>query len=364
MTYLETIFYHNSLLAWSVAGGVALVVFAGLYLLKGLVVRQITAISRRTETKFDNIVAAALNRTKGWFIVLLAVRAGMLFLEFPPRVWMVLALVTIIGVLLQVAIWINAGIQAWLDVYTEQNLEDDAASVTTMQAVAFLARVLVWAVVLLMALDNLGVDITALIAGLGIGGIAIALALQNVLGDLFSSLSIVIDKPFVVGDFIIVGDELGTVEKIGLKTTRVRSLSGEQLVFSNSDLLSSRIRNFKRMGERRVVFGFGVTYQTPREKLRRIPQIVKELIDAEELARFDRAHFKEFGDFSLNFEVVFHVLRPDFNTYMDIQQSVNLGISEALEEMGVEFAYPTQTLYVARDRGAEAALAGGNGAAL
>lgn len=349
MTYLEAVFYHNSLLAWSVAGAVAVLVFFGLLLLKRIVVRQITAFSKKTETRLDNIVAVSLNRTRTWFIALLALRAASLFLEFPPRFWTMFALITVIGVLLQVAIWINAGIQAWLDYYTERNIEEDAASVTTMQAVAFLGRVLVWAVVVLMALDNLGVDITALVAGLGIGGIAIALALQNILGDLFSSLSIVIDKPFVVGDFIIVGEQLGTVEKIGLKTTRLRSLSGEQLVFSNSDLLSSRIRNFKRMGERRVVFAFGVTYQTPREKLERIPPVVRALIEAEELARFDRAHFKEFGDFSLNFEVVFHVLRPDFNTYMDIQERINLGIYRELEAMGVEFAYPTQTLYLAGD---------------
>jgi small-conductance mechanosensitive channel len=360
MTYLEAVFYHNSLLAWSVAGGVAALVFFGLLLLKRVLVRQITAFSRKTETRFDNIVAASLHRTRSWFILLLALRAASLFLEFPPRFWTMFALITVIGVLLQVAIWINAAIQAWLDFYTEKNLDEDAASVTTMMAVAFLGRVLVWAVVVLMALDNLGVDITALIAGLGIGGIAIALALQNILGDLFSSLSIVIDKPFVVGDFIIVGEQLGTVEKIGLKSTRVRSLSGEQLVFSNSDLLSSRIRNFKRMGERRVVFEFGVTYQTSREQLQRIPPAVRRLIDDEELARFDRAHFKEFGDFSLNFEVVYHVLRPDFNTYMDIQERINLGIYRELEEMGIDFAYPTQTLYLTRERGGGARAEAGS----
>jgi len=201
-------------------------------------------------------------------------------------------------------------------------------------------------VILLLALDNMGVDITALIAGLGIGGIAVALALQNVLGDLFASLSIVLDKPFVIGDFIIVDDLLGTVERIGLKTTRVRSLYGEQLVFSNSDLLNSRIRNYKRMFERRILFSIGVTYQTPHEKLATIPGIIREVIESQEQVRFDRAHFKEYGDSALKFEIVYYVLVPDYNTHMDIQQAINLAIVRRFEEEKIEFAFPTQTLYL------------------
>jgi len=196
----------------------------------------------------------------------------------------------------------------------------------------------------------MGVDITALIAGLGIGGIAVALALQNVLGDLFASLSIVLDKPFVIGDFIIVDDLLGTVEHIGLKTTRVRSLFGEQLVFSNSDLLNSRIRNYKRMHERRIVFSLGVTYQTPYEKLAAIPDIIREIIELQEQVRFDRAHFKEYGDFALEFEIVYYMLVPDYNAYMDTQQAINLALYERFEKEGISFAYPTQTLYVSAEQ--------------
>jgi len=195
-------------------------------------------------------------------------------------------------------------------------------------------------------LDNLGVDITALVAGLGIGGIAVALAAQNVLGDLFASLSIVLDKPFVVGDFLNVDDFLGSVEHVGLKTTRLRSLSGEQLVFSNNDLLNSRIRNYGRMFERRVVFSLGVTYETPPEKLRGIPTIIREAVEAKDKVRFDRAHFQKYGDFALVFEVVYYVLSSDYTLCMDIQQSVNLRIYERFAEEGIEFAYPTQKLYV------------------
>jgi small-conductance mechanosensitive channel len=179
-----------------------------------------------------------------------------------------------------------------------------------------------------------------------VGGIAVALAAQNILGDLFASLSIVFDKPFVLGDFIIIGDSMGTVEQIGLKTTRIRSLSGEQLIFSNNDLLSSRIRNFKRMQERRVVFSVGVVYQTTKAQLETIPGILREAVEAQDSTRFDRAHFKEFGDFSLNFEVVYHVLTPDFGKYMDVQQAINFVIFERFDELGIEFAYPTQSIHL------------------
>jgi len=213
----------------------------------------------------------------------------------------------------------------------------------------FLAKAAVWSVFLLLILQNLGVQITALLAGVSVGGIAVALAVQNVLGDLFSSLSIVLDKPFVVGDFIIVGDSMGTVEHVGLKSTRVRSLSGEQLVFANSDLLTSRIRNFKRMQERRAVFTFGVTYDTPPEKLEIIPDTVRRLIEEEEQTRFDRCHFKGFGDFALTFETVFYILVPDYNVYMDIQQSINLKLSRFFAETGIEFAFPTQTIHLQKE---------------
>jgi small-conductance mechanosensitive channel len=206
-------------------------------------------------------------------------------------------------------------------------------------------------VVLLVALDNLGIDVTALVAGLGIGGVAVALSVQNILGDLFASLSIILDKPFVIGDFLIIDDYMGSVEYVGLKTTRVRSLSGEQLIFSNSDLLKSRIRNYGRMFERRVVFSIGVTYDTPREKLRRIPGIIQKAIEAEDKTRFDRSHFMKYGDYSLQFETVYYVLSADYNSYMDIQQAIYFAIHEAFEQEQIEFAYPTQTLFVAKAAG-------------
>jgi small-conductance mechanosensitive channel len=189
--------------------------------------------------------------------------------------------------------------------------------------------------------------VTALMAGLGVGGIAVALAIQSVLGDLFASLSIALDKPFVIGDFVIVGDFMGTVERVGLKTTRIRSLSGEQLVFSNSDLLSSRIRNYKRMEERRVPFVVGVTYQTPAAELEAIPGVVRDIIESTDSTRFDRAHFKGFGDSAYLFEFVYYVLSADYAVFMDIQQAINLGIVRQFAERGIEIAYPTRTLHMA-----------------
>jgi small-conductance mechanosensitive channel len=198
----------------------------------------------------------------------------------------------------------------------------------------------------LLAMENLGIDVTAMIAGLGVGGIAVALAVQNILGDLFGSLSIVLDKPFVVGDFIIVGDKLGTVEKIGLKTTRLRALSGEQLIFSNMDLLSSRIQNFKRMSERRVLFSFGVEHSTPIEQVQRIPGIIREAIESQERTRFDRAHFFKFGESSLDFEAVYFMLVPDYNSFMDVQQKVNFELLRRLKADGVVFAQPVRKLHL------------------
>jgi small-conductance mechanosensitive channel len=196
-------------------------------------------------------------------------------------------------------------------------------------------------------LDNIpGVQVDTLIASLGIGGIAVALALQNILGDLFASLSITLDKPFVIGDFIIVDELMGEVERIGLKSTRLRSLSGEQLVFANADLLSSRIRNFKHMERRRASFKLGVTYATPPEKLARIPSLVQEIIQAQAQVTLDRVHFKEMGEFALIFEIVYYMEMPDYKLYMDTQETINLAICQRFAEEGIEFAYPTQTVFL------------------
>ncbi len=346
MEFLDATYYGNTLRDWGIGALTAIVALLILRLIRVIVLSRLRSWAQKTETEWDDIITGMLSRTRPLFLLIVAIYAGSLVLSLSTGIHEIIATVVMIALLIQGGIWLSAGIGLWLESYRRKQQADDAAAATTVTAIGFIVKLLVWSVVLLLALENLGVDITALVAGLGIGGIAVALAVQNILGDLFASLSIVLDKPFVLGDFLIIGDFMGSVEHIGLKTTRIRSLSGEQLIFSNTDLLGSRIRNYGRMFERRVLFTIGVTYQTPREKLARIPQMIRNTIEAQENTRFDRSHFKEYGDFSLNFETVYYVLVPDYNSYMDIQQAINLSIHEQFEVEGIEFAYPTQTLFI------------------
>lgn len=231
--------------------------------------------------------------------------------------------------------------------------ENGEEKIKQLGGVMLIVNIVIWALGFVFLFDNLGYDVTAIITGLGIGGIAIALAAQNILGDLFNYFVIFFDRPFEIGDFLVIGDKNGVVEKIGIKTTRIRTLSGEELVFSNADLTNSRIHNYKKMQRRRILFSVGVTYETPAEKLRQIPGVLKEIVESADdgLVDFDRAHFKEFGDSSLNFEIVYYINSAEYATYMDIQQDYNFQIYERFEEMGVDLAFPTRTLYIRNENG-------------
>jgi small-conductance mechanosensitive channel len=348
MELLDRLIYENTVRQWLVALGAALVIFFALWLIIYIVRNRLAALASRTRTQWDDVVVYVLSKTKGLTLFLVAVFVGSHLVQLPDRLDRIISRVAILGLLVQAGVWLSAGLRASLERYTRRELATDRGAATTISALGFVGKLVIWAVLLLVALDNLGVDITTLVAGLGVGGIAVALATQNILGDLFASLSIVLDKPFVLGDFIIVDDLQGTVEHIGLKTTRVRSLWGEQVVFSNADLLKSRLRNFGRMMERRVNFKLGVTYQTPREKLTLIPEIVREAITSQDKTRFDRSHFASFGDSALVFDSVYYVLSSEYLVYMNIQQAINLRIHERFEEEGIEFAYPTQTVVLTR----------------
>lgn len=344
--FLTAILRDNDVRAWLAAVAIALVVFT---LVRGVVwvVRTRLDVRRKkTSTHVDDTVVVALASTRSWLVLIVALWVGSGALRLPPDVRDVVTRLAMIATLLQVGLWASAAIVEWVRLQRAAKIEEHAAAVMTMKFVSIVARLVLWSLVVMLALSNLGVDVTALVAGLGIGGIAVALAAQAVLGDLLASVSIISDKPYVLGDFLIVGDSMGTVEDIGLRTTRIRALSGEQIVFSNSDLLKSRIRNFKRMYERRVPFTIGVTYQTPRAKLEIIPTILREAIERREDVRFDRAHFQKFGDFALVFEAVYYVLSPDYNLFMDIQQAINLEIHRRFEEEDIEMAYPTQTVFL------------------
>lgn len=343
---VESVFLGNTLINWSIAVVLFVAVYLGLAIGKRIVARQLGKLAVKSETDIDDFVVDLLKvRTKRPLLMLFALYAGSLALTLPAQVERLILMVALTALTLQLGLWAN-GIVNYVISRRAAREDGEELNLEAYSVISLMVKAVLWSAIILVALHNMGIKVTALVAGLGVGGIAIALALQNILGDLFASLSIVFDKPFVVGDFIIIDDLMGNVEHVGLKTTRIRSLSGEQLVFSNADLLSSRIKNYGRMEERRIMFGLGVTYQTPVEKLQAIPGMIREIVESQELVRFDRAHFKNYGDFSLNFEVVYYVLKTDYAVYMDIQQAINLALFTKFEEEGIEFAYPTQTLFV------------------
>ena len=335
----------------------ALAVFAGAAILFALVKRvvlfRLAQIAERTETDLDDLFVDLVRRTTRVFILVMAARIAShwLLLSESTHVW--LSRGAILATWFQVGMWGLGLVGFGLNRLVKSRSGDDPARTMGASILSLIARVVVWTTVLLLCLDNLGVNVTALITGLGVGGIAVALALQNVLGDLFASITILLDKPFVVGDAITIGEFVGTVEEIGIKTTRLRSVNGELIVVGNSDLVNSRIRNWKRLNERRALFTIGVTYSTPHAALEAIPGILKEIIETTPNARFDRAHFKSFGDWALLFEAVYFCTKPEYNALMDVQQRINLEIKRRFEERGIEMAYPTQTV-IHRD-GAEGA---------
>ncbi len=330
-----------------IALGIAAAVFVALLFLRELIVRRLARRAERSPTGFDDLVVSLGRRSQILVIAVVALYAGSLYVTLPPRQEQALRAAAEVAVFLQIALWASVAIDFWL-ARQRRRMDHDSTSVALAGVLRFVAKLTLWTLVLLMALDNLGVNVTALITGLGIGGVAVALALQNVLSDLLASLSIVLDKPFVLGDAITVDTLTGTVESIGLKTTRLRAVSGEQLVFSNSDLLKSRIHNWKRLAERRVLLTFGVPYDTPPDAVERIPAMVRSLVEAQDLTRFERAHFKGLGASSLDFEAVYWILTPDYGIYMDRQQAVNLGLLRAFESEGIDFASASQTLLLTR----------------
>ena len=334
----------NPLHFWTASLAQAALFLLGFYLVK-LIVKRRFANAHETETRIDDFLHNAVSGTKLWLLVFPVVYFATRILAIPPFADKAIGNLMVVAVFVQLGLWISGLAQFWISGFRRI---DDPGVATSMRMMMVLIQVVVWSAIFLLILDGLGFNVTTLLAGLGIGGVAVAFALQAILGDLFASISIVIDKPFVVGDFITVDLVTGTVERVGLKTTRVRSVSGEQVILSNSDLLKSRVRNFQRMTERRQTFGFGVLYETPVDKVALIPNMVREIIESLEKTRFDRAHFKSFGESSLDFEVVWWMLQPELPAAMDIQEQINLRLMQRFAEEGIGFAYPTQTLHMQR----------------
>jgi small-conductance mechanosensitive channel len=335
--------FRNSIWDWVLAFLITIAVYLVFRLLFGFAVKHLDKINHK-KTKLGDTAIDALKNSKLWFFAAIAIFFGAMHLnlgeyEFLPR--KILILTTFV----QLGIWLSVIFHDTLSIWSEKN-NPNLGKNAGFVIISWFGKFLIWSLVLLLILDNLGVKVASLVAGLGVGGIAIALAVQRVLGDLFASISIMIDKPFEIGDFIMIGDIRGTVESIGIKTTRLRSITGEQVVISNSDILDSRLNNFKRMAERRITFTFGVSYKTPREYLQEITVLLKNIIESQDNTRFDRGHLKGFDASSIDYEFIYWVTKPDYPAYMDIQEKINLAIIDAFTERGIEMARPTQTVFV------------------
>ena len=340
--------FHNSLTAWLIAGSVVATIFAILFGIRVAIRRYARRLNSTERTEFLEIPMLALSRTALLFMLIVALSAGSQSLKLGNTLQRVITSALFIAFFWQIGLWFATAVRAWVEKRRARSTVDDRAALGSLDIIRFIASVVIWSLVLLLTLDNLGVNITALVAGLGVGGIAVALATQNVLGDLFASLSIALDRPFVVGDFLAVDTFLGAVENIGIKSTRLRSLEGEQIILSNGDLLKSRVRNYGRMVERRVQFSVGVAYTTPVAQLEQIPGWIREFVSKEKDTRFDRSHFLKHGASALEFETVYYVLSADYNRYMDIQQSINLNIHRRFGDQGIAFAVTTQNQVFAR----------------
>jgi small-conductance mechanosensitive channel len=333
---MDFTYLNNTLESWAIAAAVLLGATLAMYALRRFALHRMQALAGRTETLADDLVAKMLRKTYLAILLTLAGYLASLALELTERQRLVISRVAITALLLQLAIWGDTLLRAWRD----HAYLTDGPRKASRTILCFLSRLALWVIAFLMVLDNFGFNITALVASLGIGGIAVALAVQNILGDLFASLSIMLDKPFEIGDFIIVGEVLGSVEHIGLKTTRLRGLGGEQVIFANSDLLKSRIHNHKRMETRRVAFVLRVAYGASDDQLARIPALIRAVIEAEPMAAFERAHFFNFGEWSLNFEVVYRFQSPDYIAHMDTQQAILLAIHRCFDREQIRFAHP------------------------
>lgn len=348
---LSNTLWGNSVSNYLIALGLAVLTFVVLKLFKVVVIRRLKKLATKTKTDIDDLLIGVIDKVRWPLFIALGLYIGVQFIQIPAFI----ETASFYAVILLATFYVVKALQSIIDYGTEKVVlkkqkEEKEVDKSAIDLLNKFLKISLWFVAIILLLSNLGFNISTLIAGLGIGGIAIAFALQNILSDMFSSFSIYFDRPFKIGDFIIIGDDLGIVKKIGIKSTRIQTLKGEELVVSNKELTETRVHNYGKMEKRRIDFTFGVTYQTPVKKLKKIPDIVRDIIGKIEMADIDRVHFKEYGDFSLNYEVVYYVKISDYNKYMDIQQEINLGIKEQFEKEGIEFAYPTQTIFLEKEK--------------
>lgn len=334
---LDTVWYGNPVRAWATAALIALATLAVLLFVRRVVARRLELVAARTSTELDDIAIDLLHRTRYFFLVAVAIVAGSHALRISDGARTLVDRIGTLALLLQGALWLNRLVVAWLERWMRKR-DDTAGGRTTILAAGVVVRGFLWALVVLLALRNVfGIDITALVTGLGITGIAVALAVQNILGDLFGAAAIVLDRPFEVGDAIQVDTFTGTVEHIGLKTTRLRSLSGEQIVIANSELLKAKIRNYKRQQERRVVLVTVADYETPGTALALLPERIKEIVAGKEHVRHDRTHLRGTGPAGMEYETVYFLDTPDYLVHMNIQQQILLEVHALFAELGVTY---------------------------
>jgi len=345
MSFFKQVFFNNTVLSYIIAFGLFIALYVLLKIFRKIGLQRLKKWSETTKTTIDDFIVSAIERSVLPLLNFTALYISLNTLTLSEKIEKLLHAASVVVITFFALRLLIAAIRHAIESKIKKQ-ENSEIKLKQVKGIMVIISILIWILGIIFLLDNFGYNVTAFITGLGIGGIAIALAAQNILGDLFNYFVIFFDRPFEVGDFIIVDNKMGTVEAIGIKTSRIRSLTGEELVFANSDLTNSRIHNFKRMEKRRIVFTFGVTYQTSIENLQAIPGIIRDIITSQQLVTFDRAHFKAYGDFSLIFEVVYFVMDPDYIKYMDIQQSINLEIYKEFSKRGIEFAYPTQTLYI------------------
>ena len=340
--------WGNTVLSYLIAAGSMILVWAVIRIFRGRIINMLLKFSSKTSGIFDDLLINAFKKLLLPYIYLIANIFIIRQLNLPEKVLNILSVTMVVITTYYMVRIVNYIIQGAVELYMHRKNEP-AERIKQLRGMLLVIFASIWIIGIIMMIDNLGFDITTIIAGLGVGGIAIALAAQNILGDLFSYMVIFFDKPFEIGDFINANGHSGVVEKIGIKTSHIRSLDGQQLVMPNAELVKSVIQNFKRLQRRRVVFMIGVVYQTPADQLRRIPDMIQKIISPHEHTTFDRAHFKSFGDFSLNFEIVYYIDSTDFKVYVDTHQSVCFKLIERFEQEGIGFAYPTQTIFVEKD---------------
>lgn len=341
---MDTIFLNNRIFDYLVSFLLFLLFLTVFKIFQKIVLKKLESFSEKTETELDETLVEAIKKIKPSFYLFVSLYLAVKFLNIPSIAIQVLDGALIAFVVYQIII----SLHIIIDYFIERHFikEKDEGTKSAIINLGKIGKAFLWAFGILLVVSNFGINVTSLIAGLGIGGLAIAIAMQNILSDLFSSFVIHFDKPFTPGDFIIVGDYMGVVDKVGIKTTRIKALQGEEIVISNNELVQSRIQNFKKMKERRVVFNFGVEYGTPTKKLKSISKIVEELVNKEELVRLDRVHFTKFGESSLDFEVAYYILSGDYTEFMDAHQSILLQVKESLEKEKVSMAFPTRTVHL------------------